>query len=150
MRSRTLPTAIAAVLGASLLVACGGSTTSTSTGSSAATTSRTQSAAAASSGPIVAVLQAPGHSPHVGNFPITITLTKGGLPIAGHVSYEFLFQGQVVSRQQVELESPNFVGRFHDTLTWPANSVGYPLTLRIVITTPYGVKNVDYPVLVQR
>ena len=116
-----------------------------------ATTTRTRTAAAGvPSGPIVAVLQAPGHSPHVGNFPITIRLTKGGRPIAGHVSYEFLFQGQVVSRQQVGQESPNFVGVFHDTLTWPASSVGYPLTLRVVITTPYGVKNVDYVVNVQR
>ena len=147
----------AAAIVAAGLTACGGSSGS---GSSAATAplATTASSAASSAVPstaaapasVVAVLHAPGHDPHVGNWPITVTLTNGGRPIPGHVSYQFLFQGQVVSRQPVRLESPNFVGTFHDTIIWPATSVGYPLTFRVVIQTPFGVKNVDYLVQVRR
>ncbi len=137
---------VAAVVAATGLSACGGSS---STGATTASTAASSTDAA--SAPIVAVLHTPGPDPHVGNWPITLTVTRGGRPIAGHVSYEFLFQGQVVSRQPVRLESPNFVGHFHDTIIWPANSVGFPLTIRVVVQTPYGVKNVDYgPVSVQR
>jgi hypothetical protein len=144
---------LAAAIG---LCACGASA-SHSTSVGAVTSSRTSAArvsstvsAAVPPGPIVAVLRAPGHHPRVGNWEITLTLTKGGRPIAGHVSYQYLFQGQVVSTQQVGGHSPDFVGVFHDTLTWPATAVGYPLTFRVVITTPYGVKNVDYAVTVRR
>lgn len=103
---------------------------------------------ASQTAPIVAVLHAPGHTPKVGNWPITIDLTRAGHPIHGHVSYAFLFGGQVVSTQGVGTHSPDFVGVFHDIITWPARAVGLPLTFRVVITTPYGVKDVDYPVKV--
>ncbi len=114
-------------------------------GRSGATTSTGAAGQAAS---IVAVLHAPGHTPKVGNWPITIDLTRNGHPIHGHISYAFLFGGQVVSTQPVGTHSPDFVGVFHDIITWPARSAGLPLTFRVVITTPYGVKDVDYPVKV--
>lgn len=149
MIRRLAPVAVAALaLG---LSACGGSSGSAS--STATSASRTTSAAAAAGkvppGPVVATLHAVGHSPKVGKWPITVTLTKGGRPIAGHVSYAFLFNGQVVSKQPVTFESPNFVGVFHDQLIFPARAVGIPLTLRIIIQTPYGVTNINYPVKVQ-
>jgi hypothetical protein len=137
---------------AGTLAACGNSNSSGSAAASATTSlARTAAATSADAPPrLVAVLHAAGHHPHVGNFPITLTLTRAGHPVAGHVSYEFLFGGQVVSRQPVGMESPNFVGTFHDTLIWPANSVGYPITVRVLITTPYGPTHVDYTVQVQR
>ncbi len=143
--------AILIVVGA--LSACGSSSHATS--SAPATTSVTRHTAAVATTPasaqpaLVAVFHASGHDPHVGNWPVAITLTRGGRPIPGHVSYEFLYGGQVVSTQKVGDESPNFVGHFHDTLTWPANSVGFPITLRVLITTPYGPTHVDWAVQVQ-
>ena len=157
--------ALALAVGAVGLSACGGSSGSTSsaatsaasaTSSAKATSASTASRAAATSaanapsGPIVATLHAQGHTPKVGGWPITVTLTKGGRPIAGHVSYAFLFGGQVVSTQPVSLESPNFVGVFHDKIIWPARAVGIPLTLRIIIKTPYGTTHIDKAVQVQR
>lgn len=110
------------------------------------------------SGPLVATLHASGHKPKVGHWPITVTLTKGGQGVRGHISYEFRFNGQVVSRQKVAqppippggAHSPKFVGRFHDVLTWPARAAGIPLTLRVVVTSPYGTKNLDWAVTVQK
>ncbi len=160
------PLSSAALVGVAIaLSGCGGSSpgpAATNQPTRATTASPTSTTAPATStaprttsesvppGPIAAVLRAPGHDPHVGNWTITVTLTKGGRPIRGHISYAYLFQGQLVSTQQVGGHSPDFVGVFHDTLTWPSTSVGYPLTFRVVIKTPYGVKNIDYPVVVQR
>ncbi len=155
-RARHRWTGVPLVTVALALSACGGSSparTAAGAGSSARTSTAHASATAQTDvlpGPIVAVLRAPGHHPRVGNWRITIILTKGGRPIPGHVSYEYLFQGQLVSTQQVGGHSPDFVGVFHDTLTWPSTAVGYPLTFRVVIRTPYGVKNVDYDVMVRR
>jgi hypothetical protein len=110
------------------------------------------------SGPLVARLSAPGHSPKVGDWPITVTLTKGGRPVRGHISYVFLLDRQVVGKQPVGkppvapggARSPNFVGRFHDVLIWPARAVGIPLTLRVVVKSAYGTRNLDWAVKVHR
>ncbi len=143
--------AAATLIAAGALSACGSGSHGTSSAASATSVSHDTSTTSASAQPaLVAVLHASGHDPHVGNWPIAVTLTRAGRPIAGHVSYEFLYGGQVVSTQKVGDESPNFVGHFRDTLTWPANSVGFPLTLRVLISTPYGPTHVDWAVQVQR
>lgn len=130
-----------------VLVGCGGGK-SGSMGTTTRTTPATTTAPASAA--LVATLHAPGHRPKVGNWPITVTLSWQGKPASGHVSYAFLLGGQVVSRQQVGGHSPNFLGTFHDVITWPASSVGYPLTFRVVVTSPHGTKSLDYPVQVVR
>lgn len=150
-RSRGVAAVGALVAAVVLAAGCGG-------GGSAATTSprpaKTGAATTTSPTPsrdLVATLQAPGHRPKVGNWPIAITLRWRGSPARGHVSYEFLLGGQVVSRQPVGGgQSPDFTGVFHDVIIWPASSVGYPLTFRAVVTSPHGTKLLDYPVVVRR
>lgn len=41
-------------------------------------------------------------------------------------------------------------GAFHDTLRWPARSLGIRLTFRALVTTPLGTRRLDYPVEVRR
>lgn len=143
---------VGALVAGAPLSGCGGGGSSKTTGATSATTttapaSTTPSAAAA----LVARLRMPSHQPKAGgHWPITVVLTWHGKPARGHISYEFLLGGQVVSRQQVGGESPNFTGTFHDDILWPASAVGYTLTFRVVVTSPYGTKNLDHPVRVQR
>ncbi len=145
-RSRRGGGAIPAALSTALiLAACGSAGTHTRTDPKT-TTATTSSTTAAE--PIVAVLHTPGHRARVGDWPITNTLTRGGRPIHGHVSYEFLYGGQVVSTQPVRYRPADFVGVFHDVIQWPARAVGIPLTFRAVVTTAYGVKDLDYAVQV--
>jgi hypothetical protein len=83
----------------------------------------------------------PTHTPKIGNEKITVYATKNGKKLSGNVSYHFLFQGQVVSRQS----GGNFKnGVYHDTLKWPAEAVGSKLTLQIVIKTNYGTDYINY------
>jgi len=145
---RTMPSSRATIIAVALaLIACGASSAPATT---QAASSHGASPAGIPPGPIRAVLHAPGHNPKVGKWPITVILTKGGKPIFGRVSYQFLYGGQVVSSQPVRFRSPTFVGTFHDTIIWPATSVGYPLTLRILIQTSYGPTHIDYTVQVRR
>jgi hypothetical protein len=142
--------ALGALAAAALFAACGGGNgASTSpTASTAATAARTTTTASAA---LVARLRAPGHEPKAGgHWPIAVTLSWQGRPARGHVSYQFLLGGQVVSRQQVGGESPDFTGTFHDDILWPASAVGFPLTFRVVVTSPHGTRRLDYPVRVQQ
>lgn len=88
-----------------------------------------------------ATLSAPTHTPAVGKEQITVTATRGTQKLSGSVNYEFLYSGQVVSHQA----GHSFTGGvFHDTLIWPLDSVGYPLTLRVIVQTRYGTDDIDY------
>lgn len=93
-------------------------------------------AASASAAAFTARLQAPNHTPTAGQkWPITVTVTRGGAKLSGSVSYQFLFAGQVVSNQP----GHSFTrGVFHDKLLFPARSVGFALTLRVIVKTRYG------------
>jgi hypothetical protein len=103
------------------------------------------------SGPLAATFSASGHSPKVGNWPITVTLTKGGRPVAGHIApYQFLLNGQVVSTAPVTGVSPSFTGTFHDVINWPARSAGITLTFRVTVSSAYGTKTLDYVVTPHR
>jgi hypothetical protein len=101
-------------------------------------------AAAAS---LTAHLQAPNHSPVVGKkWYITVTVTDNGKKIGGSVRYEFLFAGMVVSTQPGHSFK---AGVYHDWLLFPKKSVGYPLTLRVVVKTSDGTANLDWKVNVK-
>jgi hypothetical protein len=154
-RSRSRRAALGALLAGALLAGaplagCGGGSSSKTTSSKPATQPATTAAPATASA-LVARLQAPGHRPKAGgHWPITVTLTWQGRPARGHISYAFLLGGQVVSRQQVGGEPATFTGTFHDDIRWPSSAVGYPLTFRVIVTSPYGTRKLDYPVQVSR
>lgn len=93
-------------------------------------------------------LVAPGHRPVV-NAPWPITIrARGprGEPLRAEVRYQYLFAGAVVAHRS----HYRFKGTFHDTIRWPARSIGIPLTFRAVVTTPLGTRKLDYAVRVRR
>ena len=132
MRPLPILLALTLALGCS---ACGGSSGShgTSTGAAAA--------------PVV-TLSAPSHHPTVGApWPIVIRARdSAGASLPAEVRYEFLFAGSVVARRS----HYRFRGIHRDTLRWPANSAGVPLTFRAVVTTRLGTRRLDYAVRVKR
>jgi hypothetical protein len=108
-------------------------------------------------GRFYARLYAHGHTPKVGNYPIRVVAkSPSGKPISGgHVFYQFLFGTTVVSCQTVGPNPPKYKPRFtrgvfRDVLTFPKKSVGYPITLRVVVSTSYGLKNLDYKIRVRK
>ncbi len=98
-------------------------------------------AVAASPG-ITAKLSAPTHTPKVGGEKISITVTKGKLKLSGSVKYQFYFPGLGLVSTQPGHKFTN--GLYRDTLLWPASAVGKKLTVKIIITTPYGTTSIDY------
>lgn len=117
------------------------------------------------SGTFTAKLHTPGHHPHKWRYiydrdekkkawaalwPITITAKYKGRPISGKVTYQFLFNNQIVAcRTVLAPYKPRFThGIFHDRIEWPEKSVGFPLVFRAIVKTHYGVKNLDYSVRV--
>jgi hypothetical protein len=100
-----------------------------------------------------AKLTAPGHTPKARKrWPVKIVVkTAGGKPISGTVQYNFLFGGQVVQVRSC-LDHGNtpckFRGTYRDVLHFPARSIGYNLTLRFIVKTRFGTKNIDYAIKV--
>jgi len=116
-----------------------------------------------------ATLTAPTHSPKANAlWRITVTAkSRSGKSLRATADYQFLLNGQVVARSH---PSPNanprsacakagncrhspwsFRGRYHDTLVWPARSVGIGLTFRVVVKVAgLGTRNLDYSVRVRR
>lgn len=145
-----------------ILAGCGGSSGSaaktTSTTSTAAATPTTPAASAgatpsmsapatlsASSGGVTATMHAGSHHPTVNvPWPVRFTVTRGGSPVRASVSYQYLFNGQIVARRSHYV----FTGHFADTFEWPASAVGYPLTLRAVIVSGATTLDLDYAVQV--
>jgi hypothetical protein len=140
---RAVPRLAAAILVPLALTACGSSSKTPAT-----TPKPAQQTATAASGELVATLAAPNHTPKVGKtWRITVTAQDpGGRPVQAHVKYLFLFNGTVVARRSDFV----FTGVFHDTIGWPANAVGLPLTFRAVVSSEIGTKALDYPVEVSR
>ena len=151
-----LPVAALAAAALTLPAGCGGSsgshsaTTSTqrpgSTSTATATASATASVVSASAGAVTATMRGSSHTSKVGPWPVHYTVTRAGRPATASLVYEFLFGGQVVARRSHYV----FTGHFSDVLQWPASAVGYPLTLRAVITAGTTVINLDYPIHVTR
>ena len=128
-------------LGASLLclalAACGSSAkraaTTTSSATARATTRTSASRSTAHSTASIAVhLQAPTSEPKASSkWPITVSATSAsGRPVNGTVSYAFLFGGAVVARRPGGHMSG---GVYHDQLEFPAQALGYPLTLEVIV-----------------
>jgi hypothetical protein len=105
--------------------------------------------AAPASARIVAHLHAPGHHPRIGKpWPVRVKVrTASGHRVSGRMDYQFLFRGEVVSRQPgVRFRR----GRARDKLTFPGRALGYPITVRFVISTHRGNTHIDYRVRVRR
>ena len=100
------------------------------------------------SGPLKATLAPSTHTPKVNqNWPITVTATLSGKPAHATAEYEFLFSGQVVSYQYpYNNKHFGFTGHYSDKLVFPAQSVGEPLTLRIVIRASGHTVNLNWSI----
>ena len=88
-----------------------------------------------SSGPLHATLTPSTHTPKINTLvPITVTATLNGKPAHATAVYEFVFGGAVVSTQYPRSNKHfSFTGHFSDKLNFPASSLGFTLTLRVVI-----------------
>ena len=152
------------------LAACGGggktksSTTSTAAASHSATAPATSSTAPSSpassnaggvasvtTGPVRASLHAPNHSPTAKKlWPYSVKVTDpSGKPLPGTVDTEFLFGSQVVGHE-VPPTHPLKNGALRDAVTWPAQAVGEPLALRVVVHASQRTITLDWPVSVKR
>jgi hypothetical protein len=106
------------------------------------------------SGPLRATLHAGTHHPNYKQkWPISYTASLNGRPATAHVFYEFLYKGSVVSKQYV---THNKVFKFHGHYTdktfgpFTSKAIGFPLTVRVVISAGGHTVNLDYPVRVVR
>jgi len=106
-----------------------------------------------STGSFRARLFGSGHHPRAGHrWRIRITArTTAGHSLSASIFYQFLFGGQIVACRSVTSPGkPHFRGTFRDVIKWPKRSVGVPLTLRAVVRTRKGVRNLDYSIKVRR
>jgi hypothetical protein len=88
-----------------------------------------------SSGPLSATLTASTHTPKI-NVPMSIkvTATLNGKPARATLIYQYLYGGAVVStRYPCNNKACTFTGHYSDNLTFPATSLGEPLTLQVVV-----------------
>jgi len=158
-RIRAPASAIVATAAAALaLASCGGSTKSTSNtatpASTAASTTTTVSVGGAlsvSTGPVHSTLRGANHAPTVNRgWAYTVTATDAaGHRLSGTVDIEFVFEGQVVGRDTPPTH-PITNGRWHDTLMFPADAVGEPLTFQAVVHTHLGSITLDWPIKVMK
>jgi len=90
----------------------------------------------ASSGPLTATIVPGTHHPKVGaKWPLTVTAILKGKPARATSLYLFMLGPSVVSTQHPFGKNPYyFSGHYNDTFTWPADSLGQTLTLRVVVS----------------
>jgi hypothetical protein len=104
----------------------------------------------ASSGPLTAVLAPPPHDPTINRkVPITVTATVSGKPAKKATAYYvFLLAGVAVTAPQYVNGNKNFTfnGHYSDTLDFPAQSLGEPLTFRVVVKDAGHTVNLDWAV----
>ncbi len=94
-----------------------------------------------------ASMHAGTHHPTVGHeWPLQFTATRSGRAVTAEVTYEYLYGGQVVAVRAHH----TFTGHFSDSLLFPAESVGYPLTFQAVITSGGSTVDLDYAIQVIR
>ncbi len=98
------------------------------------------------SGPLSATLHAGTHHPRANRkWPVRVTATWNGRSVRAGAYYQFLYNGQQVSKQAVcgtGIAGCNnwgfkFTGSYRDTLVFPNRAVGFPLVVRVVVSA-YG------------
>ena len=126
MQQKSPQVVVLAVLVLVFTAACGGS--------SGTKSAATKSTSTPSVLPFKATFFAPTHHPVVKkNWPITVTVTNlSGKSIAATLRMNVLLGGARVGRID-NGKIYHFVGRYHEIITWPQKSVGYPLTLQAVV-----------------
>jgi hypothetical protein len=150
--------AVALLVGAS---ACGGSKSKTTAGSTGtpATTSAPASAnpttattSTAASGSVHATLHGANHAPVAGkDWTYTVRVTNAaGKPVAGTVETDFVFAGLGVVGKETPAVHKLKNGVLTDTIQWPTNAVGHPLTLVTVVHTSAGSVALGWPVNVSK
>jgi hypothetical protein len=154
---------LAAAVFSTGLAGCGGSSsgstsstaaaTSTSTSTTTTMTSSTQSQGAASvtSGSVRGALRGENHAPKVKQswrYSVVVS-DAAGHPLSGTVDIEFAFAGQVVGRDTPPTH-PVVDGHWDDTIEFPADAIGMPLSLQAVVHTRLGSITLDWPVTVSR
>jgi hypothetical protein len=156
-------TAVAALTVGLLLgaVACGSSKSKT-TSSSTSTTNTTAAAPGANpatattpvaaSGPVHATLSGVNHTPVAGkNWTYTLHVTDAsGKPLTGTVDTDFVVAGLGVVGKETPPVHKLKNGTLSDTLQFPADAVGHPITLVTVIHTSAGAAAVGWPVNVSK
>jgi hypothetical protein len=106
--------------------------------------------AGAAAGPLV-VFKATTHTPKVNvKWPWSITVTKGGKPVAGTVTAQVIdpFGGvHAVEFGNVKnrfVTNVKFNGRFSDFVIYPSISQGVRVTFRVTVKTALGKRVVNY------
>lgn len=85
------------------------------------------------------------------NWWVTVTASYGGKAVRARAFYQFLFQGQLVNTQYVNgHRNFTFVGHYRDNLNFPPNAVGYPLTVRVLVSAHGRTVYLPYAVQVTR
>ncbi len=173
MSSRTSSSLLAAASVAALAVSISACGSSSSSSSPSTTHSRTASASTSStssapvtasgksapasragtssvqSGPVYGELVAVNHSPTVNKpwaYSVKVT-NAAGRPLSGTVAIEFTFGGEVVGHDTPPVH-PVRNGLWHDTLEFPAQSEGEPLSVQAVVHTSAGSVTLDWPITV--
>ncbi len=163
MRKPPKWTIVASVAVALLLVvaACGGSkskTTSSSTSTAKTTTAApsanptTATTPIAASGPVRATLHGANHAPVAGkNWAYTVHVTDAsGKPLAGSVQTDFVVAGLGVVGKETPAVHKLKNGTLSDTLQFPPDAVGHPITLVTVVHTSAGAVALGWPVNVSK
>jgi hypothetical protein len=103
----------------------------------------------ASSGPLSATLTPSTHTPKVNTLvPIAVTATLHGKPAHATAVYQFLFGGSVVGIGYAHSNKHySFTGHFSDKLNFPASSLGFTLTLRVVIKAAGHTVNLNCSII---
>ena len=104
-----------------------------------------------SAGVVRASLHGANHAPKVNKlWHYSVLATNASHePLSGTVESEFVFSGQVVGRESPPIH-PLTHGRLDDTVTFPSQAVGIPLTFQVVVRTAHGSVKLDWPVKVAR
>lgn len=91
--------------------------------------------AGALAGGFTAHLRISTHEPKVGLQPITVTAVRGSQKLSGTVSYQFLYQGQLVKSEP----GGHFTnGVYRDKLDWPKAAIGRTISLHVIVRTRFG------------
>jgi hypothetical protein len=113
-------------------------------------------AGALAAGSLHATLFASGHTPKVGvHWPYTVHASVGGTPARARVTARIVDPLGGVHPVGFGAKKGNvtripFRGTFRDFVIWPATSVGYPLTFRIIVTAGTSKRVIDYKVTVHK
>ena len=100
-------------------------------------------------GPVHGTLRALNHAPKVNkswSYSVRVT-DASGTPLSGTVEIQFIYGDQVVGRDTPPTH-PVKGGGWRDRITFPAPSIGMPLTFRAVVHTRLGTITLDWPVKV--